>query len=306
METRLNIHLYQNVHYVTKFHRLFFQKFKNDWSFALSGMVAFNLFIALLPMTILLFGIFGLILGSNVDLQNRIRTNVINIFPPKANDSLQEIINIALDKLHHDAGIILTVGILFSIIGCLNLCTAIDRSLTIVYRTDERKCLQTYLLAIKMLLIFVILIPLMIITSSIPSILLGVIFSISDRFSTYILGLISSLFVTFLLFDAIYIFIPNKKMAFQQTWCGAIIAASVLQVFMILFPLYVRNFMMSYTGQIGFTIMLILFIFYFALILIFGAQINAFFYENIEPLPVPLGTFINKFVQNYDRKIIEY
>jgi uncharacterized BrkB/YihY/UPF0761 family membrane protein len=145
----------------------------------------------------------------------------------------------------------------------------------------------------------------MIIASSTPSILLDIIPNVGGRFGTYILGLLTSLSVTFLLFEIIYLLIPNKKMTFKQTWCGSIIAAGALQLFMILFPLYLRKYWTSYTGQIGLAVILILFLFYFAIILILGAQINAFFFEHIQPLPVPLGTFISKLFEDYNEKITD-
>jgi YihY family inner membrane protein len=301
-----NTDLFENVKKETKPYRIFFQKLRHDWSFVLSGMLAFHLLIALLPMAIIFFGILGLILGNNISLQDRIKNNIINAFPPKADDTLREIINLAFKKLYHDAGIILTFGILFAIIGCLRLFVAIDRCLTIIYRLEERKFFKEYILACEMLFLFLILIPLMIIASSTPSILLDNIPNAGGRFGTYILGLFISLSLTFLLFEIIYFLIPNKKMKFKQTWCGSIIAASALQLFMILFPLYIRKSMTSYTGQVGFAIILILFLFYFAIILILGAQINAFFFEHIQPLPAPLGTFINKLIQDYDGKITDH
>ncbi|UJR25052.1 hypothetical protein I4U23_006412 [Adineta vaga] len=286
----------------TKPYRLFFQKFKYDWSLVLSSMLAFNFLIALLPMAMIFFGTSALILGNNLHLQNRFKTMIINSFPPKANEGLREIINLAFDKLYHDAGIILTFGILFAILGCLRLFVAIDRSLTIIYRLEERNFLKKYLLALKMLLIFLFLIPLMIIASSMPSILLDRITNLAGRFGTYILGIITSLTITFLLFEVIYMLIPNRKMTFGQTWRGALLAAGALQLFMILFPLYIRTYLTSYTGQIGFAIILIFFLFSFAILLILGAQINAFFYEHIQPLPAPLGTFISQLFEQSSRQ----
>jgi YihY family inner membrane protein len=297
--TITNTDFFENLKKESKPYRLFFQKFQHDWSLVLSCMLAFNLLIALLPMAIILFGILGLILGNNLNLQNRIKTSIINTFPPKANDGLREIINLAFDKLYHDAKIILIFGIFFAIIGCLRLFVAIDRSLTIIYRIKERTFLKKYILACQMLFLFLLLIPLMIIASSTPSILLDNIPNAGSRFGTYILGFLTSLSITFLLFELIYLLIPNKKMKFKQTWCGSIIAAGALQLFMILFPLYIRKYMTSYTGQIGFFVILILFLFYFAIILILGAQINAFFFEHIQPLPVPLGTFVSTLANEY-------
>lgn len=47
-------------------------------------------------------------------------------------------------------------------------------------------------------------------------------------------------------------------------------------------------------GQIGFAVILILFFYYFALILILGAQVNAHFFEKYPPLPQPLGTYLSR------------
>lgn len=47
-------------------------------------------------------------------------------------------------------------------------------------------------------------------------------------------------------------------------------------------------------GQIGFAVILILFFYYFATILILGAQINAYFFEHIPPLPSTLGTYLSE------------
>lgn len=284
----------------TKPYRLFLRKFQHDWSFVLSGMLAFNFLIALLPMAIILFGIVGLVLGNNVHLQNRLKNQLLSAFPPKANESLNEIINLAFERLYHDATLMLSIGIILAIIGCLRLFIAIDRCLTIIYRIEERTFFKRYLRAGQMLLLFLLLIPLMIIISAIPSVFLGQISSPAGQVGTYILGIFIGLLVTFILFEVIYFFIPNKKMQLKQTWFGSIVAAGALQWFMILFPLYVRSYSTSNTGRIGFVVILILFLFYFAILLISGAQINAFFFEHIQPLSHPLGTFLFKSALNCD------
>ncbi|CAF0973767.1 unnamed protein product [Rotaria sp. Silwood1] len=297
--TVTNTRLFQYAKKETTPFRLFIQKCKHDWSFAFAGMLAFNILVALLPMAITLFGILGLVLGNHPDLQNRIKNKIVAAFPPKANEGVREIMNMAFRKLYQDAGLVLSFGILFAILGSSRLFIAIDRCLTIIYRVEERKFIKKHLLAIGMLFLFLILIPLMIAASSTPSILLGAIPNAGGRFGVYIAGILISLLFSFLLFEIIYLIIPNKKMTFKHTWCGSIAAAGALQLFMILFPLYVRKSMGSYTGQIGIAVILLLFLFYAAIILILGAQINAFFFEHIQPIPVGLGTFISKISHNY-------
>ena len=52
--------------------------------------------------------------------------------------------------------------------------------------------------------------------------------------------------------------------------------------------------MSNYAGQIGFAVILLLFLYYFATILILGAQINAFFFDDYQPLAEGLGTYISQ------------
>ena len=47
-------------------------------------------------------------------------------------------------------------------------------------------------------------------------------------------------------------------------------------------------------GQIGFAVILLLFLYYFATILMLGAEINAFFYDNYQPFADGLGTYISQ------------
>lgn len=200
----------------------------------------------------------------------------------------------AFDKLSNDAGLILAIGIIFALFGASRLFIAIDKCLTIVYRLPEREFLRENLLAFGMIFLFILLIPLMLAASAAPSALLSVIPGGGGRFGTYLAGMICSMLTAFVLFETIYWFIPNKKMSFRVTWCGALVAATTLEIFIILFPLYVRQFMGNYAGQIGFAVILLLFLFYFATILILGAQINAFFFERYEPLADGLGTYLSQ------------
>ena len=90
----------------------------------------------------------------------------------------------------------------------------------------------------------------MLAASSAPTALISVIRGGGGRFGAFIVGMLSSLLVAFALFEAIYWVMPNKKMSFRNTWCGALVAACTLEVFILLFPLYVRRFMGNYAGKL--------------------------------------------------------
>ena len=83
----------------------------------------------------------------------------------------------------------------------------------------------------------------------------------------------------------IYLLAPNRKMNLTQTWCGALIAAVLLDIFLVLFPFYIRRCMDSFLG----------------LILIFGTQINAYFFERHQSLPEKLATFTSQTLERLSK-----
>jgi len=118
--------------------------------------------------------------------------------------------------------------------------------MTIVYRLPERTLLRQNTLAFGMIFLFIIIIPIMFAASSAPTALLSIIPGGGGSVGAYLAGLIFSLIVAFIFFETIYWFVPNKKMLLKNTWCGALVAAGTLEVFIMLFPLYVKNFMNNY------------------------------------------------------------
>lgn len=223
-----------------------------------------------------------------------------------------QILDLAFERLNKDAGFVFAIGIVFALFGASRLFIAVDKCMTIIYRLPERTFLRQNMLAIGMIFLFIILIPIMIAASSAPTALLSIIPGGGGSVGTYFAGMIFSLLTAFVFFLSIYWFVPNKKMSFKTTWCGSLVAAVTMELFIILFPLYVRNFMGNYAGllerieaifdryllfpigSVGFAVIFLIFLFYFATILILGAQINAFFFENYRPLASGLGTYLSQ------------
>jgi uncharacterized BrkB/YihY/UPF0761 family membrane protein len=67
-----------------------------------------------------------------------------------------------------------------------------------------------------------------------------------------------------------------------------------LEIFLLLFPFYITHFMGSYTGEVGFLFILLLFFYCFAVILLIGAEVNAFFAAGVRALPDTLANFIHR------------
>lgn len=154
------------------------------------------------------------------------------------------------------------------------------------------------LVAIGMLVLFIILVIIMFGAAGVPSFLINTLSNEQGaQFGIFCAGIAISISASFVLYMAIYLVVPNKKMKFKHVWCGALLASILLEIFLILFPLYIRRFMGSFIGLIGFAVILITFFYYFALILLLGAEINSYFFEQIQPLPESLGIFVSQAVK---------
>jgi len=263
----------------------------------------------MLPIAVALFGILGLVLGSNSSLTSTIAHDLATIVPQTSSSSstaTQQAIELAVQQLHKQAGFLLIIAIALAIFGGSRLFITLENCLNLVYRLRPRTAIRQNLMAFAMLILFIILIPLMVFASAAPTIILSFVSNIpglsaipffsaiaKSPILAYLAGLVGGFIVAFILFEAIYFVVPNQKISWRNSWRGAVAAAIALELFLLLFPIYIRYGLKNYTGQVGFAVILLLFFYYFAVILMIGAEVNAFFFEKIQPLPNNLVTFVS-------------
>lgn len=299
----------------------FITKFTNDWSMSFAGLLAYSLLTAMLPIAVALFGVLGLILGSNSAFTQQIADQVASVIPktPQTSTSAtSQAISLALQQLNKNAGIILLIAILLAFFGGSRLFISLEGCLDIIYRVRPRKFLNQNLMAFGMLLLFIILVPIMVFVSAAPTFILSFLskdptltripfFSTiaSSPLMAYLAAIIASLIVSFILFEAIYFVVPNQHISWRNSWLGALVAAIGLVFFLTLFPLYMRFGLSNYSGQVGFAVIILLFFYYFAVILMIGAEVNAFFREGVRPLPNDLPTFVSTMAGKLNRDIPE-
>ena len=136
----------------------------------------------------------------------------------------------------------------------------------------------------------------MVFASSIPAIVQSML-NFPGYDLTSAIGILTGLVIAWILFEAIYIVVPNQHISFRNSWRGAVLAAVALY-YLYLFPFYVTHFLRNDTGQVGFAVILLFFFYYFAVILLVGAEINAFFAENIRATPEPLPTMVHQYTSH--------
>ncbi len=271
----------------------FAKKIQNDWSVHLAQALAFSLLTALVPIAVLLLGIFGVFLGSlDKSASNKLVGNISKALQGSPLSS-QDVITSALHRLTSSSGLLIFVAVVVAIIFGSRLFTLMEMCFDVIYRLQPRSFVQKNLVSIVMLILFVIFTPVLVLASTVPGIILSILqnTAIGDNNAvTSIFGVISSLIVSFLLFEVFYVFIPNRAEnaqsimhRFSTSWKGAAVAAVVLELMLLFFPTYIRLFTKGYVGQIGLILAVVAFFYLFALIILLGAEVNAFFEEGIRP-----------------------
>lgn len=270
--------------------RDFVTRINNDWVLGFASGIAYSLLVAIIPITIALIALVGFIYGGlNPNLQQEFIKQIQHVFPEPIPSA--EIVGLALDALNTNAGLLGIIAILLAIFAGSGLFVSMEGYFDIIYRRPPRDLVPQYLMAIGMIFLFGALAPLIVAAGSLPALIDSMLLEtplsqISDTdFLLNLSSFLCGLFVAWVLMEAIYLIVPNQYISFRNSWLGALLAATALQIYLTLFPFYVTHFLSGYTGVIGLTVITMFFFYYFAVILLVGAEVNAFFAQGIPPLP---------------------
>ncbi len=260
----------------------FWNKFNNDWSWNLSAALAYNLLMAMFPFCTAALAILGLVLGGLSPQQyNTLVNHFIEVFPSATSAQISAILNGASEQLSKANGILWIITIGFAIYYGSRLFVLMENCFGIIYHIRPRTFIAQNVTAIGMLILFIVLIPVSIGAGALTALAISL---LPGQFSGGIVNVIqffAGYLAAYLLFQAIYIIIPNQKIRFRKSWLGAATAALLLQLYVVFFPLYIEHFLSGLAAAIGSVVILLIFFYYFAMILILGAEINAFFAEGV-------------------------
>src|SRR5947207_108118 len=102
--------------------------------------------------------------------------------------------------------------------------------------------------------IFPIAIAIIVIASSIPALVQSILQATpvsqipGNGFIFSAIGILIALLIAWVLFEAIFIVVPNQHISFRNSWRGAVVSAVALEVYLYLFPFYVAHFLSNATG----------------------------------------------------------
>jgi membrane protein len=188
-----------------------------------------------------------------------------------------------------------------------NLFANIENAFSIIFRVRGRALIAQRIMAIGMVLVLAVLLPLSLVATSLVA-------AGSDFFGSHLppeiqtllpfVGTLTSLGALWLLFLIIYMVVPNFEVRFHAAWPGALVAAILFGLLQVLFPLYFKYFLTGnnrYGAAAASILVVIIWLWFFALITVIGAQINAVAI-GLEPTPHDLARTFEDAYEQHDPK----
>jgi membrane protein len=259
----------------------FWTKINNDWIFNWAAALAYTLLTSILPILLVILAIGGFFLGTlPFSSLEQLQSTLAGGLPGGESGAGGQFVNAALMELNRNAGFFLIVGVVGAIIAGSGLFLSLESVFGIIFRRRGRDPIPQRIMAISMVLLYVVLVPIMVLASLLPSALLGALHITQQEaggaFLIQSLGLLVGLASAFVLFGAIYYVVPNRRMRLSEVWPGTVVGAILLVLYQIAFPIYEGLFLRNSSSTIvGFVVVILIFFYYLAFILLLGAEINS-------------------------------
>jgi len=273
--------------------KTFVQKFANDWSMNLASMLTYSLITTIFPILAAILTLAGLVLRVLSPRSLRTVAGALSNVLPGGIVNPTQLMH-GLVQITGPLAIVSIVGLLW---GGSNLFTNIENAFSIIFRVRDRDFLPQRLMAIGMVLVLAVLLPLAFAASSLVT-------AGSSAFRQVLPGPLAllltfvgpavSMVILWVLFLTIYIVVPNITVPFRDAWRGAVVAAILFGLITLLFPTYVKVFLhgnAKYGATVLTLLVLITWLWFFAVILLLGAQINAVA-RGLKPLPHDVARYI--------------
>jgi membrane protein len=279
--------------------KLAYQGWKEDRASRLSAALAYYTIFSLAPLLVIVIAITGLIWEADV-----VRTQLLNQIQGLVGaDGADFVANLITRTGSPTEDIVATIiGIITLLFGALGVFNELHNSLNIIWEVEEEKpkgFLQTLkkviidrLLSFTMILGigFLLLVSLVISAGlSATQETLGNVLPLSEVI-LQIVNTVISIGVITVLFALMYKFLPDAEIAWRDVWVGAFITSIFFSLGKTAIGLYLGNSVVASSfGAAGSLVLLLLWIYYSAQILFFGAEFTQVYANKYGSKIIPEG-----------------
>lgn len=257
--------------------------FGEDKATRLASAVAFSAIFSIAPLFIVLVAVAGAVLGHHSSTLDGLLSSVRKSVGPAASDTLRSIISASFDKPRQGV-IAQVIGWTTFIIGASNLFASLQDTLNAIWHVEETKGGWRQMVRMRLLSTGMILVvgALLIVTFALNA---AIAFVLARGFSQIPLsrdplllsaiGQIVSFALVATIFTLIFKVLPDVKINWRHAWFGGAITALLFLVGQFGISLYFSKAgVTSAYGAAGSLLVALLWIYYSALIMIFGAEIT--------------------------------
>ena len=270
--------------------KLTYQDWKEDYASRLSAALAYYTIFSVAPLLAIVIAITGLIWQKDV-VRMQILSQVQDIIGPEGADFIA---NLIANTGSPTTGIVaLILGIITLLFGALGVFNELHNSLNIIWEVKVeqpkgffqgvKKVLVDRFLSFAMILAigFLLLVSLVVTAGlSATQETIGNAFPFSELM-LQIVNLAISIGVLTILFALIFKFLPDAQIAWHDVWIGAFVTSLLFSLGKAAIGIYLGNAAVtSVFGAAGSLVLLLLWIYYSAQILFFGAEFTQVYADN--------------------------
>jgi membrane protein len=256
-------------------------RLNDDWIFNLSGLLAYNLLMAIVPILLVLIAVVGFVFGAiSPAAQASLLDGIVRQLPPGVG---RPIVVTVADNLSRTAGPALLFGLASALFLGSRLFIVVEDCFGVIYSLPGREPVRQNVMAVGMVLLYLVLLPLVFLAPALLDAVAGL--ALAGRTAGMaghlrIGGVLATLLSGILLFGATYVVVPNRRVRWRTVWKGTLVAAVLLVVYQQVFPLYQEHFLSPTNpgSVIGLVLIILIFFYFLAFILLLGAEVNAWAY----------------------------
>lgn len=259
-----------------------FRDFLDDHCTRLAAALSYYTIFSLPPLLILLMLILGAVLDPQ-DVERLVEGQVGSLMGPAGAEGIRSILMSARQP-ELNRGLAAVMGVAALLFGAIGAFVELQNALNTVWEVEPdperggvRRFITQRIMSFGMLLTIAFLLLVSLVISSVLAVFGDTLGSmLPDPFSGVVLRIISigvSLAVISLLFALLFRFVPDAEVAWKDIWVGAAVTAALFTVGKFALGLYLdRSDPGSAFGAAGSLALLLLWIYYSAIILFLGAE----------------------------------
>jgi membrane protein len=280
--------------------KLTYQGWKEDKASRLSAALAYYTIFSLAPMLLIIIAVTGFFFGQRDIVQSQVLNQIEGLVGAEGREFVSGLLTSASNPAK---GIFATiVGIITLLFGALGVFNELHNALNTIWEVKEeetkgflesiKKVIFSRLLSFSMLLgIGFLLLVSLVISAALSAVqeTVGNAIPVSEIL-LQIVNLVISVGVITVLFALIFKFLPDAEIAWRDVWLGAFVTALLFSLGKFLIGLYLGNSAIASSfGAAGSLVLLLLWIYYSAQILLFGAEFTQVYANQFGSKIVPEG-----------------